>query len=388
MSPPPLSLYVHFPWCEAKCPYCDFNSHALRSDLPETGYVDALLIDLQRELKRSGTRPIQTVFFGGGTPSLIAAGEIARVIELVRESGRLAARAEITLEANPGTVEAGRFAGYRDIGINRLSVGVQSFDDRNLRAIGRIHDGPEAARAVEIAQSAGFERINLDLMYGLPGQTPAQALTDVRTALELDPGHISHYQLTLEPGTVFYKSPPALPDPDTTGDMLDACAAAFSAGGYRRYEVSALARPGHRARHNLNYWLFGDYLGVGAGAHGKLTAAGRILRSARPRPPAQYMAQAAAGWPVREVSPEEAGFEFMLNALRLTGGFPRELFEPRTGQPLSRLAAPLQASERGRLLRIGPEWIRPTALGQRFLNDLQAQFLPAAAHGQRVGDGS
>ncbi len=377
---PPLGLYVHFPWCTAKCPYCDFNSHALRSDLPETGYVDALLLDLESELECSGTRPINTVFFGGGTPSLISPHEIGRLIERLQRRGRLDERAEITLEANPGSVESARFAGYRAIGINRLSIGVQSFDDRSLQAIGRIHDGREAARAVAIARSAGFERINIDLMYGLPGQTASQALSDVQTAIELDPGHISHYQLTLEPGTVFYKSPPSLPDQDATADMLAECAAAFGAAGYRRYEVSALARPGHRARHNLNYWLFGDYIGIGAGAHGKLSVDGRIVRSSRPRPPSQYMSQAGSGdWIRRVVDGEGAGFEFMLNALRLPGGFPRGLFEQRTGQPLSSIAAALRTSVGKGLLSVEPDWIRPTRLGQRFLSDLQELFLPPAA---------
>ncbi|MDH3587963.1 MAG: radical SAM family heme chaperone HemW [Gammaproteobacteria bacterium] len=373
---PPLSLYVHFPWCVRKCPYCDFNSHTLRRELPEQTYVDALLKDLDEELSRSAGRPVVSVFIGGGTPSLISPEQIARVLE--RLAGRLDPDAEVTLEANPGTLDSSRFAGYRDAGITRLSVGVQSFDDRCLRAIGRIHDSGTARAAVEMAMATGFSRVNLDLMYGLPGQTAAMAATDARIACELDPGHISHYQLTLEPGTVFHKSPPPLPDDNSLWRMQLECVAVFAAAGYRHYEISALARPGHRCRHNLNYWLFGDYLGVGAGAHGKLTGNGQITRRHKPRSPGHYMAAVTrCDWPEHQLGEAERPFEFMLNALRLNHGFPQDLYQSRTGRDIAEILPLCRTAQARKLLEFEEGWCRPTPLGRRFLDDLQSLFLPA-----------
>ncbi|MBT8131859.1 MAG: radical SAM family heme chaperone HemW [Gammaproteobacteria bacterium] len=376
----PLSLYVHFPWCASKCPYCDFNSHALRGELPEKAYAAALFKDLDIELARSEQRPLVSVFIGGGTPSLIAPEIIEQL--LLRMRPRLAPNAEITLEANPGSVEAGRFAAYRAAGINRLSVGVQSFNDDSLRALGRVHDATEARAAVDTALDTGFDRVNLDLMYALPGQTTEMACQDARIACQLETGHVSHYQLTLEPGTTFFKSPPKLPDDDVAWKMQRECARIFASSAYRHYEISALAQPGHRCRHNLNYWLFGDYLGIGAGAHGKLTTDQGIVRRHKTKSPALYMkAMQTAGIDAdgdRQVGQQDALFEFMLNALRLGHGFSRELFEARTGQPFSVVAqASRPAVERG-LLQIDDDWCRATPLGRRFLDDLQASFLPAS----------
>ncbi|MDH3768519.1 MAG: radical SAM family heme chaperone HemW, partial [Gammaproteobacteria bacterium] len=373
---PPLSVYIHFPWCVRKCPYCDFNSHALRGELPEKPYVDALLTDLGAELEHCGSRSIISVFIGGGTPSLITPEQIERVLQPLLP--RLQADAEITLEANPGTLDSGRFAGYRDAGITRLSVGVQSFNDDCLRSIGRIHDARTAYAAVETALTSGFRRVNLDLMYALPGQTTDQARQDARIACELDPGHISHYQLTLEPGTAFFKTPPELPDQDETWAMQCECASAFAGSGYRHYEISALARPGHRCRHNLNYWLFGDYIGIGAGAHGKLTTPQAIVRTNKPRSPSHYIAAVAQrDWSQRELTAADAGFEFMLNALRLSQGFPQDLFETRTGQPFAAIGEVCGTAVASKLLEIDAHWCRPTPLGRRFLDDLQGLFLPS-----------
>ncbi|MBT8137299.1 MAG: radical SAM family heme chaperone HemW [Gammaproteobacteria bacterium] len=376
LTSPPLSLYVHFPWCVRKCPYCDFNSHPLRGELHEQDYVDGLLRDLDEELERSAGREIVSVFIGGGTPSLIAPEHIGRLLERLAE--RLQPGAEVTLEANPGTLDAGRFAGYRAAGVNRLSVGAQSFDDQCLQAIGRIHDGAAAHAALETAHAVGFDRINIDLMYGLPGQTVQQAEADVRIACKLDPGHVSHYQLTLEPGTVFHRNPPALPDSEALWNMQRSCVTAFAARGYRHYEVSALARPGQRCRHNLNYWLFGDYLGIGAGAHGKLTTGKDVLRRNKPRSPAHYLlATDRCEWTEIRVSAPERGFEFLLNALRLSHGFPLHLFAQRTGLPRDWIASRMQGQP-AQLLQVDTEWCRPTALGRRFLDDAQALFLPPA----------
>lgn len=379
MTSPPLGLYVHFPWCERKCPYCDFNSHAARGAVPERAYVDCLLADLDAQLDATTGRPIVSVFFGGGTPSLIDPAQVGRIVDALRARGRLAADAEVTLEANPGSAERARFAGYRRAGINRLSIGVQSFDDRSLRALGRIHDGASARRAVADARDAGFERLNLDLMFGLPDQTVASAVRDIELACQLDPGHISHYQLTLEPGTVFYRYRPQLPAEESILAMLGACTRRLSDSGYRRYEVSALARPGHRCRHNLNYWLYGDYLGIGAGAHGKQSDATGIWRTSHPRSPALYQQAINAGQTARRqhCTAQDAAFEFMLNALRLRCGFPAALFEVRTGQPLAALGPTLAIAQDRGLLMADDDWICPTPLGARFLNDLQALFLPA-----------
>ena len=387
---PPLSLYVHLPWCVRKCPYCDFNSHQLKTATPDRGYIDALLTDLAVELPAVAGRRIESVFFGGGTPSLFAPEEIARLIRGFRAALDFAPDAEITLEANPGTIERGRFAGYRDAGVNRVSLGAQSFSASALVALGRIHTPDDTLLAVEELRAAGLDNFNLDLMYALPGQDLAGAVADVATAIALAPAHLSYYHLTLEPGTVFHARPPPLPDEDLAWDMQLAGQQRLASAGYHQYEVSAYARAGAQCRHNLNYWLFGDYLGLGAGAHGKLSRSlpGAILRSAKPRQPRDYQASLAAGTTLagptpggerRVVPPAELPFEFMLNALRLSAGFTTALFESRTGLPMASLERPLAvARARGLIEPLpdpeGPGWA-PTALGQRFLNDLQGLFL-------------
>lgn len=378
MTLPPLSLYVHLPWCLRKCPYCDFNSHELRGALPEQAYVEALLADLDAAAPGAQGREIGTVFLGGGTPSLFSAEAVARLLDGVRNRIGLAADAEITLEANPGAAEAGRFSGYRQAGVNRISLGVQSFEARQLRALRRVHDTAEAQRAVQLALDS-FPEVNLDLMYVLPGQTPAEAAADVRVATGSGAAHLSFYQLTIEPNTVFFSQPPQLPDEDAAAAIEAAVHGELERGGLRRYEISAWARPGHECRHNLNYWRFGDYLGIGAGAHAKITWPDRILRESRTRSPVDYLRRAAAGDAVaerREVMPADAVFEFMLNALRLTVGFPEKLFSARTGQPLAAAEPGLsRAIEAGLLERVRGE-IRPTARGLRYLNDLTGLFLP------------
>ena len=377
-SLPPLTLYVHLPWCVRKCPYCDFNSHEQRGALPTARYVDALLADLDATLEAAQGRSLQGIFIGGGTPSLFPAEDVARLLAGIGARLPLVADAEVTLEANPGTAEAQRFRAYREAGVNRLSLGVQSFDPVRLKSLGRIHDEREAQRAVELAQ-ASFERVNLDLMYALPGQDLAGALADARRALATGVGHLSFYQLTLEPNTAFFSRPPPLPDDDEAAAIEAAVHAELAAGGFTRYEVSAWARPGAQCRHNLNYWWFGDYLGIGAGAHAKITWPGRIRREARTRVPADYLRRAPAGEAVaerRELAPPDAVFEFLLNALRLPQGFPEQLFSERTGQPLAAAEPGLtRALERGLIERSRGE-IRPTALGLRFLNDLVGLFLP------------
>ena len=381
---PPLSLYVHLPWCIRKCPYCDFNSHALRpevdADAQERRYVDALLADLEASLPLIWGRPVVSVFFGGGTPSLFAPESIERLIEGIRARLPLAPACEITLEANPGTFERARFAAFRSAGVTRLSVGVQSFNDAHLKALGRVHDGAQARAALEEAARA-FDTFNLDLMYALPGQSLAELEQDVRSALAFAPPHLSIYHLTIEPNTVFAKHPPRLPEEDVAWDMLDRITELTGHAGMTRYEVSAYARAGHRCVHNLNYWSFGDYLGVGAGAHGKLSFAHRIVRQERYRLPERYMQQALAGDAVartHEVAPSELPFEFMLNALRLKGGFALQDFGDRTGLPIDRLTESLrQAESKGWLERVG-EGVRPTERGFDFLSDLQQLFLPPA----------
>ena len=381
---PPLSLYVHLPWCIRKCPYCDFNSHALRpevdADAQERRYVDALLADLEASLPLIWGRPVVSVFFGGGTPSLFAPESIERLIEGIRARLPLAPACEITLEANPGTFERARFAAFRSAGVTRLSVGVQSFNDAHLKALGRVHDGAQARAALEEAARA-FDTFNLDLMYALPGQSLAELEQDVRSALAFAPPHLSIYHLTIEPNTVFAKHPPRLPEEDVAWDMLDRITELTGHAGMTRYEVSAYARAGHRCVHNLNYWSFGDYLGIGAGAHGKLSFAHRIVRQERYRLPERYMQQALAGDAVartHEVAPSELPFEFMLNALRLKGGFALQDFGDRTGLPIDRLTESLrQAESKGWLERVG-EGVRPTERGFDFLSDLQQLFLPPA----------
>src|SRR6185295_18559639 len=333
---PPLSLYVHIPWCIRKCPYCDFNSHEKKGELPEAQYVDALIADLEASLPDVYGRKISTVFIGGGTPSLFTPASIERLLTAVRTRIPFEFEAEVTMEANPGTFEAARFRGYREAGVTRLSVGVQSFDDAKLEAIGRVHGSAEARRAVEAALVT-YDTVNVDLMYALPGQSLEEALADVSQAVALGVPHVSAYHLTLEPNTLFHRYPPKLPDDDLAADMQIAIEAALAAAGYEHYETSAFAKPGHRARHNVNYWTFGDYLGLGAGAHGKLSFRDRILREVRERKPQTYLRAALDGNAVaesREVEDAERPFEFMLNALRLIEGFPIELFARRTGLPL------------------------------------------------------
>lgn len=374
---PPLSLYVHWPWCVRKCPYCDFNSHEAKGELPEQAYLDALRLDLEQSLPLIWGRKIHTVFIGGGTPSLMSAAGLDRLLSDLRTLLPLELDAEITMEANPGTFEAERFKSYRDSGINRLSIGIQSFNPAHLKALGRIHDGDEALRAVEIAKNT-FDNFNLDLMYALPSQTLDEARRDLETALSFAPPHLSLYHLTMEPNTVFAKYPPALPDDDLSADMQDMIAEVTSGAGYQHYEVSAYAQPGRRARHNLNYWQFGDYLGIGAGAHSKLSFPHRVLRQARFKQPSSFIDAARRGNPVQEeheIGRADMGFEFMLNALRLTGGFDPNLFGERTGMSISAIAKALDAAEAKGLLYRDHALIKPTAMGQRFLNDLQEMFL-------------
>ena len=375
---PPLSLYIHIPWCVRKCPYCDFNSHEVRDPVPEQRYIDALIADLESALPLIWGRKIYTVFFGGGTPSVFSAAGIEQIIAAVRARVPLSIDAEITLEANPGTFEAEKFRAYRAAGINRLSIGIQSFNPRHLKALGRIHDEVEARGAIDIAR-ANFDNLNLDLMYGLPAQSPAEALADIETALAYAPPHLSAYHLTLEPNTYFHRYPPALPDDDATAQMQEAIEARLAAAGYRHYETSAFALPGRQARHNMNYWTFADYLGIGAGAHSKISLPDRIARQARYKQPKQYMENAAAGDPIQEqhaVAPNEIGFEFMMNALRLNGGFPLVLFEERAGMPLTSVLAQLDSAEQRGFIVRDHERVTPTALGRRFLNDLLQIFLP------------
>ncbi len=380
---PPLSLYVHLPWCLKKCPYCDFNSHALPGTTeapPEARYVDALVADLEASLPFVWGRRVHTVFIGGGTPSLFAPASIERLIAAIRARLPLEPGCEITLEANPGTFERERFHAYAAAGVTRLSIGVQSFDDAKLAALGRVHDAAQARVAVAEAQAA-FATFNLDLMYALPGQTLAECEADVAAALAFAPPHLSLYQLTIEPNTYFARFPPSVPDDDLAAAMLDRVVALAEGAGLERYEVSAFARPAHRARHNLNYWEFGDYLGIGAGAHGKLSFPHRIARQVRLRDPAAYMAGAEAGAAVAseiEVARADLPFEFMLNALRLKEGFEIARFGERTGLPLSAIERPLAEAERRGLVSRDLQRIQPTPLGFDFLNDLQALFLLAA----------
>ncbi|MCU0937045.1 MAG: radical SAM family heme chaperone HemW [Gammaproteobacteria bacterium] len=377
---PPLALYVHVPWCVRKCPYCDFNSHALRpGGVPEREYLEAILDDLAEEAAGVAGRSLETVFFGGGTPSLLSPETVARVLEAARRDPGVRPDAEVTLEANPGTVERGRLSELRAAGVNRLSIGVQSFDDGLLARIGRIHSGEEALVAVEAARAAGFDNLNLDLMYGLPGQTPGAALADLNSALALGPEHVSHYQLTLEPGTPFHRAPPSLPDDEAVSEIESACPARLAEAGYRRYEISAFARPGMECRHNLGYWTFGDYLPVGPGAHGKVTRPDglRVVRRVRRRHPEDYL-RAGAGQRVaeqRELGREDLAFEFFLNALRLPDGVPAGLYSERTGLSLETVAGPLAEARRRGLLADDRERLQPTEEGLRYLNDLCGLFL-------------
>jgi len=381
LSLPPLALYVHIPWCVRKCPYCDFNSHRAPEALPQREYVAALLADLEQDLPLVWGRPVTSIFFGGGTPSLFSAEVIGEFLDGAAARLRLRPGLEVTLETNPGTIEHDRFEAYARAGINRLSFGVQSFDDGCLARLGRIHDSAQAERAVKLAQDAGFSNINLDLMYALPGQTLAMALGDLERALALAPAHLSHYQLTLEPGTPFARQPPAgLPEGDDAWDMQEACQTRLATAGYAQYEVSAYAREGRQCEHNLNYWRFGDYLGIGAGAHGKITLPSEdaILRRWKLKHPKTYM-DAAAG-PSRiggdeYLAPERRPFDYMLNALRLREGFTLADFEARTGLGRERIAATLDELDRRGLLEQAHGRLRPSELGWRFLNDVMGAFL-------------
>ena len=372
---PPLALYVHIPWCVRKCPYCDFNSHERGGELPEREYVAKLLTDLEELLPSVWGRRLLSVFIGGGTPSLFSPEAIDSLLSGIRARLPLEPIAEITLEANPGTVEAARFRGFRAAGVNRISLGVQSFDDAMLKALGRIHSAAEARRGVEAAL-ASFDNVNLDLMYGLPQQTIDMARSDLREALACGVPHISAYQLTIEPNTVFYSRPPKLPEHDACADMQLAVEEALAAAGYEHYETSAFARPGHRCRHNLNYWEFGDYLGIGAGAHGKVSFPDRVTRHERIKQPRDYLASASTLAKEATVASAELPFEFMLNALRLIEGFPVTLFQERTGLPLHLIERRLRDAEQKGLLERDWRRIGPSARGQRFVNELLELFLP------------
>jgi oxygen-independent coproporphyrinogen-3 oxidase len=374
---PPLSVYVHFPWCVRKCPYCDFNSHESEHPIDEAAYLDALNRDLEAILPMVWGRRVHSVFIGGGTPSLLSAAGLDRLLADLRARLNLEADAEITLEANPGTVDESRFRAYRDSGVNRLSLGVQSLDDDCLKALGRIHDSRDARRAIEAARNS-FENLNLDMMFALPNQTPEAALRDLDRLLEFSPDHVSLYHLSIEPNTVFAKYPPALPDHDLAAELQDQLIAALANAGFARYEVSAFARNDKRSRHNLNYWTFGDYIGIGPGAHAKLSFAERIIRQARVKQPQGYLARAKSGavlFEEHEVSIDALPFEFFLNALRLTDGVPSRVFFERTGVPLSKVAKILAVARSKGLLLDDPSRLAPSQLGLRFLNDLQAMFL-------------
>ena len=376
-SLPPLSLYVHIPWCLRKCPYCDFNSHQAPAQLPEQQYIAALLADLEAALPLIWGRTVHSIFIGGGTPSLFAPQAIDQLLGAIRARLPLEAGCEITLEANPGTFEAQRFRAYRSAGVTRLSIGVQSFNDQHLQAIGRVHDGAQALAAVQEAAEC-FDTFNLDLMYALPGQELAQLQQDLSTALALQPPHLSIYHLTVEPNTLFAKHPPVLPEDDLAYAMLDVISERSSAAGLQRYEVSAYARTGHQSQHNSNYWQFGDYLGIGAGAHSKLSFAHRIVRQVRLRDPARYMQQALQGQCLaqdQDVRRGELAFEFMLNALRLTGGFALQDFYERTGLGLNAIAPGLEQAQAKGLIERDMQQVRPTTRGMDFLSDLQALFL-------------
>ncbi|WP_350571214.1 radical SAM family heme chaperone HemW [Pseudomonas sp. H26/SER47-MNA-CIBAN-0231] len=374
---PPLALYIHIPWCVRKCPYCDFNSHTASPVLPEQEYVDALLADLDQDLHAVYGRELTSIFFGGGTPSLFSAEALGGLLQGVEQRIPFAADIEITLEANPGTFEQEKFVAYRKLGINRLSIGIQSFQQEKLEALGRIHNGDEAVRAAGMARQAGFDNFNLDLMHGLPDQSLDDALSDLRQAIALKPTHISWYQLTLEPNTVFWNQPPVLPEDDTLWDIQEAGQALLAEHGYAQYEVSAYAQAGRPARHNLNYWSFGDFIGIGAGAHGKLSHPdGRIVRTWKTRLPKDYLNPAKsfqAG--EKSLSNDEMPFEFLMNALRLTAGVESRLYPERTGLSLETLAEGRRQAEQSGLLQVEPSRLAATERGQLFLNDLLQQFL-------------
>ena len=372
---PPLALYVHIPWCVHKCPYCDFNSHAAPSQLPEAEYVQSLLQDFDNDLSLAAGRPLASIFIGGGTPSLFSAAALEQLINGLAQRIAFASTIEITLEANPGTFEQERFAAYRSLGINRLSMGVQSFNDRHLKALGRIHSSSEALRAVEIARKAGFDNLNLDLMHGLPNQQHSEAMADLQQAIELAPEHLSWYQLTIEPNTAFWSQPPILPEDDCLWDIQETGQALLQQHGYAQYEISAYAQPQRQAQHNLNYWTFGDYLGIGAGAHGKVTLAdGRILRYRKTRQPNAYLANhsiAGEQW----LTDTELPFEYLMNALRLTQGTAASLFHERTGLPLIALEPAWQTAQNKGLMLADSQRLCTTERGALFLNDCLQLFL-------------
>lgn len=376
-SPPPLSLYIHIPWCVKKCPYCDFNSHESRNEIPEKRYVAALIADLEQSVPRVYGRKIKSVFFGGGTPSLFSPEAIDEILSAVHMLTPLDYGAEITLEANPGTVDISNFTGYKQAGVNRFSLGIQSFNADYLRALGRIHDDKQAIEAAELALKT-FERVNLDVMYGLPNQTLTHALQDAQRAVALHPDHLSFYHLTLEPNTPFHRTPPPLPDDDSSAEMQEMIEALLSENGYEHYETSAFCKPKGQARHNLNYWQFGDYLGIGAGAHSKLSFHDKITRETRQKHPKSFMENAENGnavdntWTIEQA---DLGFEFMMNALRLNNGFETRLFSERTGMPWEAISMRLaEASNKG-LIILNHQKIKPTLLGQRYLNNLLEIFL-------------
>ena len=375
---PPLSLYVHMPWCVRKCPYCDFNSHEAGANLDESAYLQALLADLESSLPEIWGRRIESVFIGGGTPSLISPETMAKLISNIRALLSITPLTEITMEANPGTVDAEHFSGFVDAGINRLSIGIQSFNDEKLKALGRIHNRQEALKAFDTARRAGFENINLDLMFGLPDQTEQEAIDDLQTAIDLQPEHISLYQLTIEPNTLFHHQPPELPSDDATWSMQQALQSMLADAGYKQYEVSAYAREGKQCRHNLNYWQFGDYLGIGAGAHGKISMPDQIVRTSKRRNPRDYMD--TAGQPIcdsrRELAAGDRSLEFMMNSLRLTDGFPLAMFQERTGLPFNQIVPALSEAESKGLIERDAIHLRPTETGQRYLNDLLQIFMP------------
>lgn len=379
-QPIPLSLYVHYPWCIQKCPYCDFNSHTLKPGIDEDRYIDALIKQLEQTLPMIWGRPVQSVFFGGGTPSLISEAGLNRFMSQARALLGFGPDIEVTLEANPGTVDYEKFSGFYQAGINRLSMGIQSFDDEKLQALGRIHSSKEACHAIDAAQAAGFSNFNLDLMFALPNQTIEQAIHDINQAIAFQPPHLSHYQLTLEPNTPFYKNPPVLPEDDLAWEMQLACQAHISSAGYEHYEVSGYAQKGHQCRHNLNYWQFGDYIGLGAGAHGKITSPpeGKVWRTQMPASPGGYIEEMTRSNPGRtvQVSDEDASFEFMLNALRLQAGFDLSLFTQRTGLPIARIEpqlALMQAQDWAKISSTGK--LTLTTQGQHYLNDVVSLFL-------------
>lgn len=375
---PPLSLYVHIPWCVRKCPYCDFNSHERTSTLPEQEYIDALLQDFASSQRFFQGRPLQSIFFGGGTPSLFSAQAFDQLLTGINQQIAFASAIEITLEANPGTAERQKFADYRRVGINRLSIGIQSFDDLQLHALGRIHGSEDAIKAIEFARAGGFDNFNVDIMYGLKGQTTAAAMRDLNTAIALKPTHLSWYQLTIEPNTEFYKRPPILPVDDALIDIQDNGLALLHSHGYSRYEISAFAKKNRQSQHNLNYWRFGDYLGIGAGAHGKITDAGKqtIVRTRKKKQPDHYLADShSAPAPIDAIAQDDLAIEYLLNVLRLAEGFTAEHFERSTGLGFDTIQKQVSSLQNQGLMQVEGQLIRPTEKGQQFLNSVLEAFL-------------